>query len=233
MCFFVFSLKVGDSTDAAVSPPEIPKYLTYGKKKAGVRERLKEADLFTLYNMLNSVKVDLLWGRNDGVPTEDDGDLTPIVETEKLLVDEAQAATTNNTTTTTTINLESSKVVDSQNQSQQSAATATATTHHQLSVTGAVSDSTASGAKGHIRRPSTVSTISTNSAASTISDTDSEVSNENDSGIESESNQERDKSIELEKQFRTHLHGLYKCLEQMTDAANYLTVRYQNDVGTV
>lgn len=187
--------------------------------------------------MLNSVKVDLLWGRNDEAPLEDDGDLTPIVETEKLLIDEVQATITNTTTTSTNsstsnvastpINTESPKIVDSQSQSQQSG-----TTQHQLSVTSSTIND-ASSAKGHIRRPSTVSTISTNSAASTISDTDSEVSNENDSGIESESNQERDKSIELAKQFRTHLHGLYKCLEQMTDAANYLTARYQNDVGSV
>lgn len=184
--------------------------------------------------MLNSVKVDLLWGRNDEVPLENDGDLTPIVETEKLLIDEVQATITNTTTNSTIsnvasipINAESPKTVDSQSHSQQSGPT-----QYQLSVTSSTIND-ASGTKGHIRRPSTVSTISTNSAASTISDTDSEVSNENDSGIESETNQDRDKSIELAKQFRTHLHGLYKCLEQMTDAAHYLTVRYQNDVGTV
>lgn len=92
---------------------------------------------------------------------------------------------------------------------------------------------TANNTKGHIRRPSSVSVISTNSAGSTISDNESEISNENDSGIESEGNSERDKSDQMAKQFRTHLIGLYKSLEQMTEAANYLTHRYQSDVGTV
>lgn len=90
--------------------------------------------------------------------------------------------------------------------------------------------------KGHIRRPSTASVASSNSSTNTLSDTESDMSStENDSGIESESNNnhEQDKSIELAKQYRTHLLGLYRCLEQMTEAANYLTTRYQNDVGPV
>ncbi|XP_058124804.1 uncharacterized protein LOC131285259 isoform X2 [Anopheles ziemanni] len=86
--------------------------------------------------------------------------------------------------------------------------------------------------KGHVRRPSTVSVASSNSA-STLSDSDSETSAENDSGIESEGNQEQDRSAELAKQFRTHLLGLYRSLEQMSEAANYLTARYQSDVGPV
>ncbi|XP_052872920.1 uncharacterized protein LOC128278271 isoform X2 [Anopheles cruzii] len=86
--------------------------------------------------------------------------------------------------------------------------------------------------KGHARRPSTVSVASSNSA-STLSDSDSEASAENDSGIESEGNQEQDRSTELAKQFRTHLLGLYRSLEQMSEAANYLTTRYQSDVGPV
>lgn len=89
--------------------------------------------------------------------------------------------------------------------------------------------------KGHVRRPSTASVSSSNSSTNTLSDTESEISNENDSGIESESNNnhEQDRSTELAKQYRTHLLGLYRCLEQMTEAANYLTTRYQSDVGPV
>ena len=48
-----------------------------------------------------------------------------------------------------------------------------------------------------------------------------------------ESAADQDKSTELAKQFRTHLLGLYRSLEQMTEAANYLTARYQSDVGPV
>lgn len=77
------------------------------------------------------------------------------------------------------------------------------------------------------------SSSSNNAAHSTLSDSDSETSAENDSGIESEGNQEQDRSAELAKQFRTHLLGLYRSLEQMSEAANYLTARYQSDVGPV
>lgn len=94
-------------------------------------------------------------------------------------------------------------------------------------------DSTAKELKGHVRRPSTASVASSNST-NTLSDSESEISNENDSGIESECTvNETDKSAELSKQYRTHLLGLYRCLEQMTDAANYLTARYQSDIGPV
>lgn len=96
-------------------------------------------------------------------------------------------------------------------------------------------DSSVKQQKGHVRRPSTASVASSNSSTNTLSDTESELSNENDSGIESESNNnhEQDRSTELAKQYRTHLLGLYRCLEQMTEAANYLTARYQSDVGPV
>uniref|UniRef100_A0A1B6CI15 Mid1-interacting protein 1 n=1 Tax=Clastoptera arizonana TaxID=38151 RepID=A0A1B6CI15_9HEMI len=90
--------------------------------------------------------------------------------------------------------------------------------------------------KTHIRRPSTASMASTNSAGSTISDTDSEIGMENDSGIEgdSESNTKSNYTLKVENSFRRHLYGLHRSLEQMTEAAVYLTKRYQNDVlGTV
>lgn len=102
-------------------------------------------------------------------------------------------------------------------------------TQNLSSSSSAASDS-GSSIKGHIRRPSTVSVASSNSG-STLSDSESEISAENDSGIESESNAAEDKSTELARQFRTHLLGLYRSLEQMTEAANYLTARYQQEVG--
>lgn len=99
-----------------------------------------------------------------------------------------------------------------------------------LSSSSSAASDSGSSIKGHIRRPSTVSVASSNSG-STLSDSESEISAENDSGIESESNAGEDKSTELARQFRTHLLGLYRSLEQMTEAANYLTARYQKDVG--
>jgi hypothetical protein len=73
---------------------------------------------------------------------------------------------------------------------------------------------------------------STNSTASS-SDTDSDTGNENDSGIEAEENnrQDTDYSLQVAESFRRHLHGLHHSLRQMTEAAVYLSQRYQNDVG--
>ncbi|CAH0561802.1 unnamed protein product [Brassicogethes aeneus] len=88
-------------------------------------------------------------------------------------------------------------------------------------------------AKGHVRRPSTVSVASTNSSASTISDTESEAgsSNENDSGIEEASRDFPDgQTQKVATDFRRHLDGLTRSLKQMTEAAQYLTCRYQHDI---
>jgi len=94
------------------------------------------------------------------------------------------------------------------------------------------SASVSSSVKGHFRRPSTVSMTSTNSTAS-ISDSDSEAGNENDSGIEAEENNRQDPncSLKVAESFRRHLRGLHHSLQQMTEAALYLTARYQNDIG--
>lgn len=86
--------------------------------------------------------------------------------------------------------------------------------------------------KGHMRRPSTASMASTNSSASTLSDTDSEAGLENDSGVEGETDSIKPSYTQtVEDSFRRHLYGLQRCLEQMTEAAGYLTKRYQNEVG--
>lgn len=158
-----------------------------------MHESLSSAELFSLYNMLNGVKVDLLWGRNsEEQPEEIQNTLD---EQEKL----SSASSANVPSGNSTIDSNASSTKD---------------------------------AKGHVRRPSTASVASSNSAT-TLSDSDSEISTENDSGIESECKHETDKSRDLAKQYRKHLLGLYRCLEQMTDAANYLTARYQSDIGPV
>lgn len=194
---------MGDSTDIVPASPSkmhssgAHSSIAHLKKKKTVHDRLNSADLFNLYTMLNTIKTDLLWGKNN---TEENGDDDTVCKPQVL-------------------------------QSVQ---------EHQLNGDGKDKDggagvngnTTVQQTKGHIRRPSTVSMASSNST-STLSDSDSEISNENDSGIESENNPEHDKVNTLARQYRTHLVGLYKCLEQMTEAANYLSLRYQNDVGSV
>lgn len=214
-------MQVGDATDTSVpeSTGSSPSkhhhhhhhhahHSSNGKKKrASIHESLSSAELFTLYNMLNGVKVDLLWGRNSEEQPE---------EMQNQLDDD---------------NKSSGNSVPSVTGAAGASVTA--------SVANSTNDSNANNntsstkdVKGHARRPSTASVASSNSAT-TISDSDSEISTENDSGIESECKHETDKSRDLARQYRKHLLGLYRCLEQMTDAANYLTARYQSDIGPV
>lgn len=182
-----------------------------------MRDHLVNTELFNLYSMLNSVKTDLLWGRNglEEQPETTDGDLREqnydTVETVPSM-------------TETKVQVEEQRTVSSVPSAPQQQTNVTAST------TAVVASQET---KGHVRRPSTVSVSSSNSSTSTISDSESEVSsNENDSGIESEGQKDKDKSLEMSKQFRSHLIGLYQSLEQMTEAANYLTARYQSDIGT-
>lgn len=161
-----------------------------GKSKKGSADMLTSTDLYDLYNMLNNVKVDLLWGGK--APAEE----SSAEETTTQL-----PAANNNS------------------------APATSPDNNTLKVTN--------NKPGLARRPSTASMASTNSAVS-LSDCDSDAGNENDSGIESEEGAEKkDKSRLVSENFRRHLFGLYRTLEQMTEAANYVTDRYQTDVGSV
>nr|XP_029722370.1 uncharacterized protein LOC115263303 [Aedes albopictus] len=200
--------KVGDSTDTMpVEQQQLKQHSHHhGKRsgKASVRDVLNTSDLFKLYNMLNVVKVDLLWGRQDA----DEAVESPMGSTTETAADVRYKQKS----------ASPAPAVDQQSQN--------------LSSSSSTASESGSSIKGHIRRPSTASMASSNSG-STLSDSESEISAENDSGIESESNVDQDKSTELAKQFRTHLLGLYRSLEQMTEAANYLTARYQSDVGPV
>lgn len=161
-------LKVGDAEDQVALKTEKKHHIGANNRGSNIKDVLSAADLFDLFNMLNAVKVDLLWAQGG----------------ENLSVSDKK-------------------------------------------------EPAASSAKGHIRRPSTVSMASTNSAASVISDSESDTGNENDSGIESEEqNENKDPTRSIANNFRRHLTGLYQSLQQLTDAANYLTLRYQHDVGS-
>ncbi|XP_050075282.1 WD repeat-containing protein 91 homolog [Anopheles maculipalpis] len=225
--------KVGDATDTVPVAPKAQHHgAHHGKKsnRASIREVLNTSELFQLYNMLKLVKVDLLWGRQDAEDNVEES----VVKGCATKKSASSSKTNSNNTDTTGTNTSSTANSTSSNATTD---VTTANSNTGTSVTGsekvdANSPAPMTSAKGHNRRPSTVSVASSNSA-STLSDSDSETSAENDSGIESEGNQEQDRSAELAKQFRTHLIGLYRSLEQMSEAANYLTARYQSDVGPV
>ncbi|XP_017096823.2 uncharacterized protein [Drosophila bipectinata] len=221
--------QIGDSTDIipATGKDSTANQLTLSSSAQGkrgavhsknVHEFLSASELFNLYNMLNSLKKDLLWTANQ--EDEDHPQLQSQIST---------------------IPTPNPNPNPSESKTDSSSTTATTTTGAHV--------------KGHVRRTSTASMMSTNSV-SNMSDSDSDISQENDSGLESDGNKSDnaqssdgsdivdvagpkskqasgDKATELAQRCRRHLNGLYECLEQMTEAANYLTARYQSDIGPV
>ncbi|XP_063973407.1 uncharacterized protein LOC135160611 isoform X2 [Diachasmimorpha longicaudata] len=89
---------------------------------------------------------------------------------------------------------------------------------------------------GHARCPSTTSMQSMQSASSVISsssscDSDSDIGIEIDSGMEGEDSPNDRCANQAAETFRRHLHGLHRSIKRLTSAAEYLTLRYQIDVG--
>lgn len=249
--------QVGDSTDIlpASARDSTANQLSLassaqGKRGAAhsknVHEFLHSAELFNLYTMLNSLKNDLLWTGNDD---SGDGECDSI-ETVRNVIEEGNG---------NALSLSDHSNVDSNNSNNNNhnineAAELRIGSGANISTTVTT---TVTGVKGHNRRPSNASVAST-ASVSNMSDAESDISNENDSGIEFEGNKStnilssdgsisgsedamangkkianHDKATELARRCRRHLNGLHQCLEQMTEAANYLTARYQSDVGPV
>ncbi|XP_055917168.1 uncharacterized protein LOC129949621 [Eupeodes corollae] len=231
--------QVGDSTDIVQAPTKnsTSNQLTlntsfdchgkaHKKRSKNIHEFLNQAELFNLYTTLNSLKNDLLWNRSNSDDAEEQE------EDEGMSISRSTSQVDENSNATD-LSSPSSSNSGSTNSLSSPASSA--------SVSSATGNTTS--VKGHVRRPSTASVTSTTSV-SNLSDSESEISNENDSGVESEGNcgnsqkgekksASADKATELARQCRRHLAGLYHCLEQMTEASNYLTARYQNDIGPV
>lgn len=198
-----------------------------------MQDFLNASELFNLYNVLNALKNDLLWTTNQDDEVEDlerGAAAAAATETEQAQQQQRQLSQVESKTES------SSSSSRSSNGGSRSSSSSTTTT----------------GVKGHVRRTSTASMMSTTSV-SNMSDSDSDISNEIDSGLESDGNKSdnaqssdgsdivddascqksSDKATDLAKRCKRHLNGLYQCLEQMTEAANYLTARYQSDIGPV
>lgn len=160
-----------------------------------------------LYNSLASVKVDLLWGHK----IEEIESQSNVVNGRPVAVEKEKVVVVD-------------KVAD-ENEQVAAAASGSSST---LSENSARNQN-----QRHVRCPSTVSVSSSNSGSSTISDYETEVSsNDNDSGVESDGKKKKSNCQELEEKFRFHLIELQKSLESMTETANYLTSRYQSEVGS-
>ncbi|XP_001602152.1 uncharacterized protein LOC100118088 [Nasonia vitripennis] len=169
----LLDLAVGDASDTICQKAE---------GKHTIKETLPNTDLYRLYNIVNQMKVELLWSQEN--PAEN-------------LADEHQ-----------------------EQEAQRAKAQVAAMEHARL---------------GHARCPSTTSMQSVQSASSMVSsssasDSDSDTGIENDSGLESEEPSDRLANLAAEN-FKRHLRGLHRSISRMTEAAEYLTLRYQADVG--
>lgn len=140
----LMDLKVGDELDPVIK----------NCSSRTVKELLRSADLYKVYNMIHDVKGDLVWGRESNTPS--------------------------------------------------------------------------SKRQGHVRRPSTASVAS---SSSLNSDSESDGGTETDSGIEEVQDNFANNTELVTTDFRMHLAGLTNSLKQMTEAAQYLTSRYQHDIG--
>uniref|UniRef100_W8AZ13 Dentin sialophosphoprotein n=1 Tax=Ceratitis capitata TaxID=7213 RepID=W8AZ13_CERCA len=253
--------QVGDSTDIIPAPGKnstsnqhtLEHSVAHGKRSAAhsknVHEFLSSSELFNLYNMLKVLKTDLLWTGKD----ESEDDENDVCSEQRVNEADTVAYTRYDSNKSDAVSVTSS--TEAVGAVSKSASTATAPT---------TTATNKSSGKGHNRCPSTasVASIVSTTSAGNLSDSESEISNENDSGMESEghksdnqpsstesvsgsddtdsraaavanSTANADKATELAKRCRRHLNGLYQCLEQMTEAAHYLTVRYQSDIGPV
>lgn len=170
----LLDLSVGDAGDTICMK---------GKRGGTVKDSLANTDLYRLYNIVNQMKIELLWSQEPTRGTETD-EQAPIRS-------------------------------------------------HPVGSPSAEPAAVVSGGRlGHVRCPSTTSMQSVQSASSLVStsDSDSEVGIEIDSGLEGEECAADLASIAADN-FRRHLRGLHRSIARMTEAAEYLTLRYQADMG--
>ena len=167
----LLDLAVGDSSDTVCQK---------GKRGTTIKDTMVNTDLYRLYNIVNKMKVELLWSQESPQETQMD------------------------------LDREDNQRIKGQSQSE-----------------------TSSVRLGHARCPSTTSMQSVQSASSLVSsssDSESDAGIENDSGLETEESSDRMANLAAEN-FRRHLRGLHRSIARMTEAAEYLTLRYQADVG--
>ncbi|XP_044010563.1 sestrin homolog isoform X2 [Aphidius gifuensis] len=183
----LLDLAVGDSNDTVSQ-----------KGLSNINTTMPHTDLYRLYNIVNKMKLELLWSQKSTDENNDDDDID--IDDRRTTKSSSTSLTTTTTSTTST----------------------TSTDHVRL---------------GHARCPSTTSMQSVQSASSLISssssssDTDSDVGIEIDSGMETEDTINDRYANQAAENFRRHLHGLHRSIKRMTNAAEYLTLRYQADVG--
>ncbi|XP_057326168.1 uncharacterized protein LOC130668105 [Microplitis mediator] len=185
----LLDLAVGDAGDTVCQ-----------KGKSTIKDTMPNTDLYRLYNIVNTLKLELLWSQKSSIEAQDE---------------ETEEEDNNNR-----------RVVKSRPATIPSTATTTVTANSTPSA------ESAAVRLGHTRCPSTTSMQSASSVISSISssDSDSDMGVENDSGLESEDQPDRFANQAADN-FRRHLRGLHRSIKRMTQAAEYLSLRYQADVG--
>lgn len=172
--------------------------------KTRLLTNLNGVDLFQFYTILNSVKSDLMWGnKSQQAPLPQPSSINGIMTSSSN--HSVASSSLSSSGNSSTLSSSASSVLSSNNHS-------------------GGSSSNGDIIKGHVRRPSTVSTTSSASA----SDTEFSELNE-DSGLEGE----EEYSQHLADAFHHHLTGLQQCLKDLTLAADYVTNRYNNDLGSI
>lgn len=203
----LLDLAVGDAGDTVCQ-----------KGKSTIKDTMPNTDLYRLYNIVNTLKLELLWSQKSSIEAQDeeneeeDNNNRRAVKSRPATIPSTATTslTANSTNSTTLTGITPSSVTSVTDKSVESAAVRL----------------------GHTRCPSTTSMQSASSVISSISssDSDSDMGVENDSGLESEDQPDRFANQAADN-FRRHLRGLHRSIKRMTQAAEYLSLRYQADVG--
>ncbi|XP_074098154.1 uncharacterized protein LOC141526899 isoform X2 [Cotesia typhae] len=191
----LLDLAVGDAGDTVCQ-----------KGKSTIKDTMPNTDLYRLYNIVNTLKVELLWSQKSSIEAQDEE-----TEEEETNCQQIIKYGVNNLTV-------SSPPVSPPTPS---------------TITGSEKSGEVAAVRlGHTRCPSTTSMQSASSVISSLSssDSDSDMGVENDSGLESEDQPDR-LANQAAENFRRHLRGLHRSIKRMTQAAEYLALRYQADVG--
>jgi len=187
---------------------------------------LANSDLYSFYMMLNDVKKELLWGTGTGAAT---AAVQAIVGQTTTLPLGHHTSVNNSNNAVSAAALTNS--LSSSNGSLINSGTGITTTTTNTRVLDSRS-SPRQSLKQHVRQPSddSLGSLGGSSTASTSSDPDTD--SEADS-LMTDRDSVDEHTSHLAAAFRNHLQGLHTILHQLAESADYLSMRYQEDIDAV
>jgi hypothetical protein len=211
----------------------------------GVLSNLNGVDLYQFYSVLNNIKNDLMWGRKGMTSTSVIPinpsimmGIPPLSSSSSAASVISQLTTHSSSSSSSSSSSAGGSILPSSQQVPNIAINGHGDGHQ-----NGTNPSSSTHVKGHARRPSTVSTTSSTSA----SDTEFSELNE-DSGVEAEQEggdhdhtsssvdddacTTQSQSQSVAEAFHHHLNGLQQCLCDLTIAAEHVTHRYNNALGS-